>query len=79
MLFSIIIFLRDRAEVTTIGRPILCPSPCPGAPSTTGFSYATPGYWDVDGTPSKSLPRAITGPPSPLDHVASHEVGILET
>ena len=66
------------ADVITIGRPILCPSPWPGAPSTTGFSYATPGYWEVDGTPSKSLPKAIVGPPSPFDHVASHEVGIPE-
>ena len=31
-----------------------------------------------DGTPSKSLPKAIVGPPSPFDHVASHEVGISE-
>src|SRR5580692_7917095 len=57
--------------------PELCPSPCPGAPSTMGDLYATPGFCEALGMQSRSLPSAITG--LPLPQRATQAVGIPDT
>ncbi len=71
------IFFSARAAVTLTACPELWPSPWPGAPSTIGSWYATPGFWLAFGMPSMSLPKAITGLPEP--HFAHHAVGMPET
>ena len=76
-LFFFICCWRTKAEVIITGRPELCPSPWPGAPSTIGLWKAIPGYWEAFGIQSTSLPRAIIGP-SPLSHLAIQAVGIPE-
>ncbi len=74
---SMICFTANAAVIFN-GIPELCPSPWPGAPSTMGLWYATPGYCEAFGMQSTSLPRAMVGP-SPLLHVANQAVGIPET
>ena len=71
---SCITFWRASAATTFTACPELCPSPCPGAPSTIGSCHATPGFWFALGIPSMSLPKEMTGPPDP--HRANHAVGI---
>ena len=71
------IFLIASAAVMFTACPELCPSPCPGAPGTSGRWHATPGICDACGMPSRSEPSAITGFPDP--HVATHDVGIPAT
>ena len=65
------------AAVMFIGTPELWPSPCPGAPSTSGSCAGTPGFWLVCGRPSMSEPSAMTGLPDP--HEANHAVGMPAT
>jgi hypothetical protein len=65
--------LSATAAVTLSGTPALWPSPCPGAPATSGLWKATPGVCDACGIPSTSLPSAITGRPDP--HRATQAVG----
>src|SRR5580704_14866303 len=74
--FSISSLTAIAAKMIT-ACPELCPSPCPGAPSTIGDLYATPGFCEAFGIQSISLPSAITG--LPLPHRAIQEVGIPET
>ena len=71
------IFFTAIAAVMLSGTPELCPSPCPGAPSTSGSWKATPGFCDDCGIPSMSLPRAITGFPDP--QLAMNAVGMPAT
>ena len=67
------IFFTAMAAVMLTAWPELWPSPCPGAPSTSGACHATPGFWDAFGMPSRSLPREMTG--LPLPQAATHAVG----
>ena len=71
------IFLSTMAAVMFTAWPELCPSPWPGAPSTSGSRYATPGFCDDCGMPSMSDPSAMTG--LPLPHVAMNAVGMPAT
>jgi hypothetical protein len=69
--------LTAMAATMLSGTPELWPSPCPGAPSTIGARYATPGFCDACGIPSMSEPSAMTGLPDP--NRAVHAVGIPAT
>ena len=71
------IFFTAMAAVMLSGSPELWPSPWPGAPSTSGAWYATPGFCDACGMPSISEPSAITGFPDPQE--ATNAVGIPAT
>ena len=59
------IFLSASAAVMISAWPALCPSPCPGAPTTSSFRVTTPGVWFVVGSPSMSVPSAMIGRPDP--------------
>jgi len=69
--------LSAMAAVMLSGIPELWPSPCPGAPSTSGACSRTPGFCEVSSSPSTSDPSAMTG--FPLPHDASQPVGMPAT
>ena len=71
------IVFTASAAVTMSACPALWPSPWPGAPGTSSLRVTTPGVWFVVGTPSMSVPSAMTGRPMP--QVATHDVGMSAT
>src|SRR5690348_12419868 len=70
-------FFTTIAAATLSGMPELCPSPCPGAPGTSGSCQPTPGLFDACGMSSMSEPNEMTGLPDP--HFATNAVGIPAT
>src|ERR1017187_6730460 len=71
------IFFTASAAAMLSGSPELCPSPCPGAPSTSGSCQPTPGLLLACGVSSMSEPREITGFPEP--HLAANPAGLPAT
>ena len=70
------VFLTATAAPIITAALTLCPSVCPGAPSTMGFCSATPAICELEGVASNSVWSATTGLPDP--QVAMKAVGIPE-
>ena len=61
---SMVFFTATAAPIITAAFT-LCPSVCPGAPSTMAFCSATPGICELAGVASNSVCSATTGLPDP--------------